>query len=92
VVDIHAIASQNKYINWREIVTEAKSKEVGADPEVCYDILCSFPLKYLDTIRWIHRPDSDTFRDDITKIAENILFGKTNSLVMWPQQKGPDFL
>jgi hypothetical protein len=29
-----------------------KSKEVGADPEVIYDMLNSFPLKYLDTIKF----------------------------------------
>ena len=52
VVDIHAIALQESF-NWRDIVAEAKSKEVGADPEIIYDMLRSFPVQYLNTIKWI---------------------------------------
>jgi predicted nucleotidyltransferase component of viral defense system len=79
VVDIHAIALQQSF-NWRKIVTEAKNKEVGADPEVIYDMLNSFPLKYLDTIKWITQPDIDTFKQDIQTIADDILYGRNNSL------------
>jgi len=46
-VDIHAIAVQNHF-NWKNIVTEAKSKEVGADSETIYDILNSFPPEYIE--------------------------------------------
>jgi len=79
VVDIHAIALQKKF-NWKEVVTEAKSKEVGADPEIIYDILKSFPLKYLDTIKWRVQPDTNTFKHEIQTIADEILYGKNNSL------------
>ncbi len=79
VVDIHAIALQQNF-NWRDIVTEAKSKEVGADPEIIYDMLHSFPLKYLDTIKWISQPDTDTFKHEIQTIAYDILHGSNNSL------------
>lgn len=79
VVDIHAIALQNNY-NWKDIVIEAKSKEVGADPEIFYDILNSFPLKYLDTIKWISKPDTETFRHELQTIANDILYGRNNSL------------
>ncbi len=79
VVDIHAIALQQSF-NWRDIVTEAKSKEAGADPEIIYDMLNSFPLKYLDTIKWISQPDTNTFKHEIQTIADDILYGRNNSL------------
>lgn len=81
VADIHAIALQQSF-NWRDIVTEAKSKEVGADPEIIYDMLNSFPLKYLDTIKWISQPDTDTFKHEILTIADDILYGRDNSLCL----------
>ena len=80
VVDIHAIALQESF-NWRDIVAEAKSKEVGADPEIIYDMLRSFPVQYLNTIKWITQPDTDTFKNDLETIANDILYGKSNSLV-----------
>ena len=79
VVDIHALAQLANF-NWREIVTEAKSKEAGADPETLYDILRSFPLNYLETIKWISKPDTNVFLSDIHTIADEILYGKDNSL------------
>jgi len=79
VVDIHAIALQQNF-NWRDIVTESKSKEVGITPEIIYDMLNSFPLKYLDTIKWISQPDTETFKHEIQSIADDILFGNDNSL------------
>jgi len=83
VADIHAIALQQNF-NWKEIVKEAKTKEVGADPETFYDILNSFPLKYLETIKWIVQPDTDTFGDEIKTIADDILYGRDNSLAPLP--------
>ena len=79
VVDIHAIAIQNQF-NWRELVTEAKRKEVGANPETIYDILNSFPLEYINTIKWISRPDGERFKHEIRTIADDILLGRENSL------------
>jgi len=79
IADIHAIALQQRF-NWRDIVEEAKSKEVGVNPEVIYDILNSFPIKYLDTIKWISQPDTDTFKHQIQTIADDILYGRNNTL------------
>ena len=79
VVDICAIAKILP-CNWKEIVMEAKSKESGADPEILYDILQSFPLRYLDTIKWITKPDPDIFKNDLETIANDVLLGKSNSL------------
>ena len=86
VVDIHAIALQRKY-NWKDIVAEAKNKEVGVEPEILYDILKSFPLKHLDTIKWITQPDTDTFKHEIQTIADDILYGRSNSLASGAAEK-----
>lgn len=80
VADIYAIASQLKEIDWREIVIEAKTKEAGADPEILYDILRSFPLSELERIKWIDKPEPAVFGDAIKIIAEDILYGRKNSL------------
>lgn len=87
VVDIHAISLQQSF-NWREIVKEAKSKEAGADPEIIYDMLRSFPLKYLNTIKWINQPDTDAFKHEIKIIADDILYGRNNSLAFTSQGTG----
>ena len=79
VVDIHAIASQYSF-DWREIAAAAKSKEAGADPEVIYEMLKSFPIKYLSTIKWITPPDTRKFECDLKAICNDILFGRGNSL------------
>lgn len=79
VADIHAITLQHNF-NWRDIIVEAKAKEVAADPEIIYDMLKSFPLEYLDTIKWISPPDVDTFEHEIQTIADDILYGRDNSL------------
>ncbi len=80
IADIYVIALLQKDIDWREIVLEAKSKEVGADPEVIHDILRSFPVEQLNRIRWIKRPDFNAFSRTIGVIAEDILYGRNSSL------------
>ncbi len=79
VVDIHVIAKQYS-CNWKDIVVEAKSKEAGIEPETIYDLLMSFPLQYLENIKWIVRTGEDDFKHEIKVIAEDILFGRVNSL------------
>jgi len=80
VVDIHALALVKDF-NWEEIVTEAKSKEAGIDPQTIYGILHSFPMQSLDSINWINRPVTEDFISDIEIIADDILHGNDNSLV-----------
>jgi len=79
VVDIHAIALKKKF-NWRDIIAKAKSKEVGVSPEVVYDILKSFPLECLKSIKWITPPQTKEFENNMEIICNDILYGKDNSL------------
>jgi len=79
VADIHVISKQFRF-NWKEIVLEAKSKEVGVEPDVIHGLLMSFPIAYLDDIKWIEEPDKKDFQRGIKIISEDILFGRDNSL------------
>ncbi len=79
VTDIHAIALSERF-NWREIVKEAKTKEAGIEPEIIYDILKSFPINSLASIKWIARPSDKIFQMNIQTIADDILHGRENSL------------
>lgn len=79
VTDIHALALLKEF-NWKEIVVEAKNKEAGVNPETIYDILRSFPLQFLNTIKWINQPNTEVFESDLKTIADEILYGKDNSL------------
>ncbi len=79
VTDIHIIAMLYEF-NWQEVVIQAKMKEVGIEPNLIYDLLLSFPLHYLDNIKWIIKPNKITYQQQLKKIADDILFGRDNSL------------
>jgi len=78
VVDIFTI-SRHQQFNWKKLVNEAKSKEAGAEPDVFYELLLSFPEQYLNEIRWIEKPDKKYFMKNIKMIADDILYGRDNS-------------
>lgn len=79
IVDIWAIC-RNLKCNFVEIIQEAKSKEAGVDPVAIYEVLNSFPVDKLELIKWTDTPDSMTFEKEIQQIAEDIFYGKENSL------------
>lgn len=79
VADIWTISKMKKF-HWRTIVEEAKSKEAGAEPEIIYNILRSFPVEKLDIIRWIKRPDYTTVKRDLDILADDLFYGRENSL------------
>jgi hypothetical protein len=79
IADIWIICKNYK-CNMREIINEAVSKEAGTDPVAVYEILNSFPADKLELIKWINIPDSEIFKIEIQQIAEDILYGRDNSL------------
>ena len=81
VVDIWII-SKNERFNWEELLNEAKAKESGINPEIVYEMLNSFPISYIENIKWISEFDYSKFENDIQIIAEEILLGQDNSLVI----------
>jgi len=80
VVDIWAIAKKYNF-NWQEIMAVAKAKEAGAEPETVYEILRSFPVKYIQAVKWVNPPDEAEFKTDVNVIADDIFYGRDNSLV-----------
>ena len=81
VVDIWII-SKNEQFNWEELLNEAKAKESGINPEIVFEMLKSFPISYIENIKWISGINYSEFEKDIKIIAEEILLGQDNSLVI----------
>ena len=74
------IIAKNKPIVWREIITEAKTKEAGIDPLALQEILRTFPSDEVMAVKWSIPIDQKEFITDLATIADDILQGKENSL------------
>jgi len=74
------IIAKHKPIAWREIITEAKTKEAGIDPLALQEILRTFPSDEVMAVKWSIPIDQKEFITDLATIADDILQGKENSL------------
>lgn len=74
------IMSKNYSFNWMEIFNEAKHKDPGVDPISLSDLFRSFPFENLDLIKWIITPPTEVVKNEFQFIADDILYGKDNSL------------
>ncbi|MFZ2323571.1 MAG: nucleotidyl transferase AbiEii/AbiGii toxin family protein [Ignavibacteriaceae bacterium] len=79
IADIWIIC-KNYTCNFKEIITEAKSKEAGVDPVSIFEILSTFPIDKLNQIKWIRKPDPLKFVNDLSIIAEDIFNVRDNSI------------
>jgi hypothetical protein len=79
VADIWVIA-RNRSFGWREIVSDALRKEGGVDPVALRDILSSVPEAELARVLWSAPIDLKALLTDVAAIADDILFGRMNSL------------
>ena len=80
-VDIWIIA-RNKKFNWRELLSEAKQKEAAVDPVEIFELFKSFPFENLDLIKWKSGFNIDSLKKDFSIIANDIFYGKENSLAL----------
>lgn len=78
-VDIWII-SKNKKFNWREILLEAKQKEMGVDPVEIFNLFASFPFENLGLIKWSSSFNRKEIEKDFSVIADDIFHGRDNSL------------
>lgn len=78
-VDIWTIAKNYKF-SWKEIISEAKQKEISIDPLEIYNLFLSFPFENLSMIKWVKEIDTDEIKNDFLKISDDILVGNENSL------------
>jgi hypothetical protein len=79
IADIWVIA-KNKAFDWKKIIREAKTKEAGVEPEIIFNIIKSFPVMELELVKWITEPDLEIIHSDLSRIADDIFWGKENSL------------
>jgi len=79
IADIWIICKNFRF-NYMAIIEETKNKEAGADPVAFFEILSSFPVDKLNLVKWIKRPESKIFEKEILQIADDIMFGRENSL------------
>jgi len=77
--DIWIIAKSRSF-PWRDIVSEAKTKEAGIDPIALFEIIGSFPAEEIKAVKWNMPIDENVFIPDLKTIAEDILNGRANSL------------
>jgi hypothetical protein len=79
VADVWAICTHVSF-GWADVMAEAASKEAGIDSATVSDLLRSFPREMFDSIRWREKPEPELFYADLSRIAEDLLEVKTNSL------------
>jgi len=74
------IIAKHKPIAWREIISEAKTKEAGIDPLALFEIFSSFPADEIASVKWNIPIDQNNFLADLATIGDDIFKGKENSL------------
>ncbi len=79
IADIWMIA-KNTDFQWPEIVQSAKEKELGLDVLKISEIIKSLPPAYIDIIKWAMPIDRDQIKKELSIIADDILWGRENSL------------
>jgi hypothetical protein len=69
-------------VDQMRLVQEAKTKEAAADIVIIFEILKSFPIDELSSIRWTTPADFGVFKKELDQIANDILHGNHNTLAI----------
>lgn len=80
-VDLWSIA-KNYSFSWRDILIEAKEKEVSLDSLEISNLFKTFPFNKLDIIKWEKNLDISCLQSDFNSIAKDMLTGCHNSLFL----------
>lgn len=80
VVDIVCIC-ENIAFAWKDIIEAAQKKEVLEELYIV-DLLLSFPVEDIKTIKWTKKPDFTDFQEKAIRIARDIARKDTNSLCL----------
>ena len=70
----------HEHFDWAEIFAEVRQKELGVEPTDVAQILEGTPEVQFETIKWIHKPVWERFRQDMTQIARDMVSLSENSL------------
>mgnify|MGYP006297666801 FL=1 len=66
--------------DWEKIIREARMKDLWVDPiEICR-IINDFPIHMLKNVRWINSVNLRELEEDLSKIHDDIFYGRRNSL------------
>jgi len=73
--------SLNHNFNWKEIISDAKQKDMWVDESEVLSLIKSFDLERLNEVKWINVIDIHEIIRDFEIIVEDILWGNNNRLV-----------
>lgn len=74
------IISRHEAFNWREVLSDATAKEAGVDPVALHEIIRGVPVEELAHVVWAKPVDLAAITADLRTAAEDILYGRANSL------------
>ncbi|MDR1726489.1 MAG: nucleotidyl transferase AbiEii/AbiGii toxin family protein [Acidobacteriota bacterium] len=72
VADIREIAIHES-VDWAELIDEARQKDGGIELPHVAEILKNLPRDEFEAVRWIEKPDWETFKNDIHQIVFNMM-------------------
>jgi hypothetical protein len=78
-IDIWAISKSFSF-KWEDIIADARKKEAGLDPSLICEAIKGLPVSYYSRIKWIQEVNYDLVKNDLEKIALDILGGYENSI------------
>jgi len=79
LVDIIEIAKKYSF-NWKEIIAEAKMKDMWVDESEVMLIIKEFPISRLEEIKWVELYNPEKFKQNLTIILNDLFTGRDNSL------------
>lgn len=74
------IISRREDFDWREVLSNASAKEGGVEPVAVHDILRGVPEDELARVVWAIPVDLSAVCAELRTAAEDILYGRPNSL------------
>jgi len=86
MVDILFIA-RNYMFSWEDLIKEAREKDLWVDPLNVCQIIDSFPKNSFDQIKWVNAWDTSALPQALSKVHDDIFYGKSNSLSSIAQYK-----
>jgi len=81
VADIWIIAKNSSFC-WKERFAQAKQKDLGITPEETASILKGFPVTFFEKVQWQQPPNRETFFQELSRIASDMLKGEENHLAL----------
>jgi hypothetical protein len=71
VADIREIALRET-VDWAEVITDAREKEIGLEIPVICEIVSGMPREEFEEVRWTKKPDWKVFCADIDAFVRQI--------------------